>query len=474
MFISGTLKTKFVFRRKSASIRSPVDINPVVESNSPIFDDATSPPSSSKARKLRILSNLTFFKQTPLASVFKKAIQTPVTVSPCTTSAVLDPLRHIPTVSEDGFFHPAMPSPTGHQERGIDFGLISSAVDDASNQEDINPDPPGSRIATRVTSLRMRTAAVWASIPATMEGLPASCVSSEASTPVKSQVNSLEHDETASVESATVDSPLFSTPATSATAVSDWGPRDSLGNLSMIGHKQERIRVMPKVLPALDVISLAQPTEFPGLARVKPPSECRRNDEEKFNYTPNSPVSGCESSPASSSSEQRAGLRVARLWTPLLRVLEQLLLMYRPLRRVPSLLSNPFPGYRSCSFSRIRTKTPRRPASKVLLLCSRDRPQWRCLFAHGHAQRSRVPKLSERLVRRCCTRRASLLVSLASWKLVLEIISLSLPRGRNAHPELHKNFPHHCYLCFPFSSSSSFHHLRLMRSGAIIVPVYDT
>jgi hypothetical protein len=150
-------------------------------------------------------------------------------------------------VSEDGVLQPVMPSPTEHWECGTEFGLISSSMDRSSNQEDIKPDPPGSRIADRVTSLRMRTAAVWASIPATVEGLPASCASSETSTPVKSKTNSLEHDETTTVASVTVDSPSFSSPATSVTAVSDWGPRDSLANLSMIGHKQERIRVIPKV-----------------------------------------------------------------------------------------------------------------------------------------------------------------------------------------------------------------------------------
>jgi hypothetical protein len=165
----------------------------------------------------------------------------------CTTSAVPDSFRHILAVSEDGVLHPVMPSPAEHCEGGTEFGLISSVMNRTSDQEDMNPDPPGSRIANRVTSLRMRTAAVWASIPATVEGLPSSCASSETSTPAKSRINSLGYDETTTVASATVDSPSFSSPATSVTAISDWGPRDSLANLSVIGHKQERIRVMPKV-----------------------------------------------------------------------------------------------------------------------------------------------------------------------------------------------------------------------------------
>ncbi|KAG2348457.1 hypothetical protein BDR05DRAFT_521170 [Suillus weaverae] len=174
-------------------------------------------------------------------------VQIPPTVLHCTTSAAPDSSRHILVVSEDGVLHPVIPSPAEHCEGGTEFGLISSAMDRSSNQEDINPDPPGSRIANRVTSLRMRTAAVWASIPATVEGLPASCASSKTSTPAKSQINSLGHDETTTVTSVTVDSPSFSSPATSITAVSDWGPRDSLANLSMIGHKQDWIREMPKV-----------------------------------------------------------------------------------------------------------------------------------------------------------------------------------------------------------------------------------
>lgn len=240
-------------------------------------------------------------------------VQIPPTVLHCTTSAAPDSSRHILVVSEDGVLHPVIPSPAEHCEGGTEFGLISSAMDRSSNQEDINPDPPGSRIANRVTSLRMRTAAVWASIPATVEGLPASCASSKTSTPAKSQINSLGHDETTTVTSVTVDSPSFSSPATSITAVSDWGPRDSLANLSMIGHKQDWIREMPKVLPALDVISLAQPPEL-GLSRTKPPSECWRSDWDKFNHTPNTPTSGWELSPevpSSSSSEQRASARTA-------------------------------------------------------------------------------------------------------------------------------------------------------------------
>jgi hypothetical protein len=205
-----------------------------------------------------------------------------------------------------------MPSPAEHCEGGAEFGLISSAMNRTSNQEDINPDPPGSRIANRVTSLRMRTAAVWASIPATVEGLPTSCASSEPSTPVKSQMNSLGYDETTTVASATVDSPSCSSPATSVTAISDWGPRDSLANLSMIGHKQERIRVMPKVLPALDVISLAQPPEL-GLVRTKSPSECPWHNGDKLSYAPNTPTSGWELSPEmpSSSSGQCATSQAA-------------------------------------------------------------------------------------------------------------------------------------------------------------------
>lgn len=86
-------------------------------------------------------------------------------------------------------------------------------------------------------------------------------------------------------------------------------------------------------------------------------------------------------------------------WTHLLRVLERLVL-YRTSPAIPTLPSDPFAGYRSCNFSRIRTKTSQRPASEVLLLLySRDRWQWRCPFTHGRAPRSRVLKLSERLVR---------------------------------------------------------------------------
>lgn len=165
----------------------------------------------------------------------------------CTTSAVPDSSGHLLAVSEDGVLHSVMPSPAEHCEAGAELGLISSAYNNTAIQEDIIPDPPGSRIANRVTSLRMRTAEVWASIPATVEGIPDSCASSETSTPVKSRINSLVYDETTTVASATVDSPSFSSPATSVTAISDWGPRDSLANLSVIGHKQERIRVMPKV-----------------------------------------------------------------------------------------------------------------------------------------------------------------------------------------------------------------------------------
>ncbi|KAG2080263.1 hypothetical protein BD769DRAFT_858380 [Suillus cothurnatus] len=318
MFISETLNTNLTFWRKSGGsasrVKSPADTKPVIESNSPTFDDATSLPSSSKARKFRFISTLTHFKKMSLVSVFKKgpSVQIHPTVLPCTTSVVPNSSRHMILVSEDGVLQPVMPSPTEHWECGTEFGLISSSMDKSSNQEDIKPDPPGSRIADRVTSLRMRTAAVWASIPATVEGLPASCASSETSTPVKSKTNSLEHDETTTVASVTVDSPSFSSPATSVTTVSDWGPRDSLANLSMIGHKQERIRVIPKVLPALDVISLTKPPEL-GLAHNKPRSECRRPDEDKLHYTPDTPISGWESSPniPSSLSGQRARSRAA-------------------------------------------------------------------------------------------------------------------------------------------------------------------
>lgn len=315
MFINGTLKHKFTFRRKSegsaSRVELPADTKPVIESNSPT---ATSSPSSSKAHKFRIFSTLTHIKKMSLASVFKKgpSVQIPPTALPCTTSAAPDISRHVLAVSEDGVLHHTMPLATEHWEGGTEFGLISSAMDRSSDQEDTNPNPPGSRIADRVTSLRMRTAAVWASIPATVEGLPDSCASSETSTPVKSQMNSLEHYETTTVASATVDSPSFSSPATSVTAVSDWGPRDSLANLSMTGYKQERIRVMPKVLPALDVVSLAQLPEL-GLAYAKPPSECRTPNGDKLDHTPSTPTSGWESSPEipSSSSGQRASSRAA-------------------------------------------------------------------------------------------------------------------------------------------------------------------
>lgn len=317
MFTSDTLKTKLTFRRKrggSASrVKSPADTEPVIDSNSPAFNDET-PPSSSTTRKHRFFSNITHFKKMSLASIFKKdpSVQIPPTMLHCTTSDVPDSSRHILAVSEDGVLHPVMPSPAEHSEGGTEFGLISSAYNDTENQEDIIPDPPGSRIANRVTSLRLRTAEVWASIPATVEGLPTSCASSETSTPVKSRINSLAYDETTTVASATLDSPSFSSPATSVTAISDWGPRDSLANLSVIGHKQERIRVMPKVLPALDVISLAQPPKL-GLVRTKSPSECPRPGGDKLSYTPDTPTSGWELSPEmpSSSSGRRASSRAA-------------------------------------------------------------------------------------------------------------------------------------------------------------------
>lgn len=316
MFISNTLKTKLTFRRKrggSASrVQSPADTEPVIDSNSPAFNDT--PPSSSMTRKHRFFSNITHFKKMSLASIFKKdpSVQIPPTMLHCTTSAVPDSSGHLLAVSEDGVLHSVMPSPAEHCEAGAQLGLISSAYNNTAIQEDIIPDPPGSRIANRVTSLRMRTAEVWASIPATVEGIPDSCASSETSTPVKSRINSLVYDETTTVASATVDSPSFSSPATSVTAISDWGPRDSLANLSVIGHKQERIRVMPKVLPALDVISLAQPPKL-GLVRTKSPSECPRPDGDKLSYTPNTPTSGWESSPEmpSSSSGRRASWQAA-------------------------------------------------------------------------------------------------------------------------------------------------------------------
>ncbi|KAG2157576.1 uncharacterized protein EDB93DRAFT_799748 [Suillus bovinus] len=318
MFIRDTLKNKLTFRRKSEGsssiVKLPADTKPVIESNSPTFGDATSPPSSSKAHKSRLFSTFTHIRKMSLASVFKKrpSVQIPPTVLHCTTSAVPDLSRHILAVSEDGVLHPVMPSPTEHWEGGAEFQRISSAMDRSSDQDDINPSPPGSRIANRVTSLRMRTAAVWASIPATVEGLPDLSTSSETSTPVKSHMTSLEHCETTTVASVTVDSPSFSSPATSVTAVSDWGPRDSLANLSMTGYKQERVLVMPKVLPGLDVISLAQPSEL-GLACTRPPSECRRPNGDKLNYTPNTPTSGWELSPEmpSSSSGQHASSRSA-------------------------------------------------------------------------------------------------------------------------------------------------------------------
>jgi len=67
-----------------------------------------------------------------------------------------------------------------------------------------------------------------------------------------------------------------------------------------------------KVLPALDVISLTKPPEL-GLAHNKPRSECRRPDEDKLHYTPDTPISGWESSPniPSSLSGQRARSRAA-------------------------------------------------------------------------------------------------------------------------------------------------------------------
>lgn len=84
-------------------------------------------------------------------------------------------------------------------------------------------------------------------------------------------------------------------------------------------------------------------------------------------------------------------------WTHLLQVLERLILYRLPVAPTPPI--DPFTGYRSCNFSRIQTKTSQRPASEaLLLLCYRDRWQQKRPFAHGRAPRSRVLKLSERLV----------------------------------------------------------------------------
>jgi hypothetical protein len=75
MFTSDTLKTKLTFRRQrggSASrVKSPADTEPVIDSNSPAFNDET-PPSSSTTRKHRFFSNITHFKKMSLASIFKK------------------------------------------------------------------------------------------------------------------------------------------------------------------------------------------------------------------------------------------------------------------------------------------------------------------------------------------------------------------------------------------------------------------
>lgn len=264
MFFNDTLKIKLTFRRKggpSTSIRSTVDIQPVVESDSPTFDNATSLPSSSKTHKLRLFSTLTRFRKTSLSSVFKKdhvsclpiscdavgltffqPIQTPSTVVPCTTSATLQPSSHIPDALEDSSF-PVVHPPTDHWECGADFGFISS-MNESSNRKDslLEPDPPGRRTAVRVASLRMRTAAVWASIPSTMDVVPASYEYSETSTPVKS----LECDETTSIDHAMVYSPSLSSPATSVTAVSDCGLGDLSARMSM-GHKQEWSSITPKV-----------------------------------------------------------------------------------------------------------------------------------------------------------------------------------------------------------------------------------
>ncbi|OJA17638.1 hypothetical protein AZE42_10632, partial [Rhizopogon vesiculosus] len=230
MFIIDTLKTKLVpFRHKSGRstpTRSTVDIKPVVESNSQTFDNATSLPLSSKARKPRLFSSLTHIKKKSLSSIFKKdlAIQIPSTMSPRTTSATLESSGDMPDVLEDGSF-PIVPSRTEHRECSSEFGLLSksSTIDESPTREDsyslLGLHPPGSRTSIRVASLRMRTAAVWASIPATMDmdGVPASCEYSEASTS-QTRMNSPERDETTSSDRATVYGPSFSSPATSATA----------------------------------------------------------------------------------------------------------------------------------------------------------------------------------------------------------------------------------------------------------------
>jgi hypothetical protein len=170
-------------------------------------------------------------------------------MSLCTTSATLESSSHTLDVLEDGTF-PIVSSQTERQEGVADFGLISSTVDESPSRKDgplgLGLDPPGSRISVRVTSLRMRTAAVWDSIPATMDGGSAGDYS-QASTPVKSQIISQEWDETESIEHATVYSPSFSSPATSVTAVSDLSPRNSLSRLTMINRKQELTCITPKV-----------------------------------------------------------------------------------------------------------------------------------------------------------------------------------------------------------------------------------
>jgi hypothetical protein len=209
-----------------------------------------------------------------------------------------------------------MPSPPEHQECDTDFGLVSSTVNEPSNREDsfLDPDPPGNRIAVRVASLRMRTAEVWASIPATMDGVPASY--SEASTPAKSRMDSPDRDETASIDHATMYNPSFSSPATSVTAVSDWSPQEwrcispkvcQYHALSSALRAHVIFKELPA--PALDGISLVQPPEFPRLA-----AERRRNTEEalKYNFS-EPPASECASFSdiLSTSSDQRANPRAA-------------------------------------------------------------------------------------------------------------------------------------------------------------------
>ena len=241
----------------------------MVESDAPTFANATSLPLSSKTHKLRLFSTLTHSKKTSLASVFDhvhndvgslpmlcaafgltrfQIDQISSTVVPRTASATLEPSDHIPEILEDG--SPPVTAPTtDHWECGAEFGLLSSTMNESSNRDDslLDPDPPGSRTAFRVASLRMRTAAVWASIPSTMDGIPISGEHNELSTPVKSRVDSPQRDDTISVDHAIAYSPLFSSPATSVTAVSECGLRDhTLAKLG-IDHKEEWPCIAPNV-----------------------------------------------------------------------------------------------------------------------------------------------------------------------------------------------------------------------------------